>query len=94
MNFLPIILKLAKPLTATIVDSYLSEQVTDILIDLDPKSMVECRKRSDWNQWKEAIEKEIASLYKREVFSEEMLTPKCIFPVRYKCLFVRKRNEK
>ena len=55
--------------------------------------MVECGKRSDWNKWKEAIEKEIASLYKREVFSEVMLTPKSTFSVGYKWVFVRKRNE-
>jgi hypothetical protein len=78
---------------ATIVDSYFSEQVADILNDLDPKSMVECRKRSDWNQWKEAIEKEIDSLYKREVFSEVMLTPTGTFLVGYKWFFVHKRNE-
>ncbi|WVZ54305.1 hypothetical protein U9M48_005125, partial [Paspalum notatum var. saurae] len=63
---------------ATIVDTYFSKQVADTLSDPDPKSVVECRKRSDWNQWKEAIEKEIASLYKREVFSEVMLTTKVL----------------
>jgi hypothetical protein len=78
---------------ATVVDSYFSKKVVDILNDLDPKSMVECRKRSDWNQWKEAIEKVIASLYKREVFLEVMLTPKGTFPLGYKWVFVRKRNE-
>jgi len=46
--------------------------------------MSECKKHSDWNQWKEAIEAEIASLYKREVFSEVMPTPRGIFPVGYK----------
>jgi hypothetical protein len=55
--------------------------------------MVECRKRSNWNQWKETIEKEITSLYKREVFSEVMLTPKGTFPVGYKWVFVRKQNK-
>jgi hypothetical protein len=42
--------------------------------------MTECKKRSDWNQLKE-VEKEIVSLYKREVFSKVMLTPKGTFPV-------------
>ena len=32
---------------ATIVDTYFSEQVADILSDPDPKSIAECRKRSD-----------------------------------------------
>jgi hypothetical protein len=30
--------------------------------------MTEYKKRSDWDKWKVAIETEIASLYKREVF--------------------------
>ena len=32
-------------------------------------------------------------LYKREVFSAVMPTPPGIFPVEYKWVFVRKRNE-
>jgi hypothetical protein len=40
-----------------IVDTYFSEQIANILlIDSDPKSMMECKKRSDWDKWKEAIE--------------------------------------
>jgi hypothetical protein len=34
--------------------------------------MTECKKRSNWGKWKEAIEAEITSLYKRQVFSEVM----------------------
>jgi hypothetical protein len=79
---------------STIVDIYFSEQIADIINDPDPKSMVECKKRSDWNQWKEAIQTEIASLYKRKVFSEVMSTPRGVFPVGYKWVFIRKRNEK
>lgn len=71
-----------------------SEQIADIINDPDPKSMVECKRRSDWNQWKEAIQTEIASLYKRKVFSEVMSTPRGVFPVGYKWVFIRKRNEK
>jgi hypothetical protein len=43
--------------------------------------MVECKKRSNWNKWKEAIEAEFNSLKKRKVFTEVMLeynTYKCI----------------
>jgi NADH:ubiquinone oxidoreductase subunit F (NADH-binding) len=79
---------------STIVDLYFSEQIADIINDPDPKSMVECKKRSNWNQWKEAIQTEIASLYKRKVFSEVMSTPHGVFPVGYKWVFIRKRNEK
>jgi hypothetical protein len=55
--------------------------------------MTECKKRSDWDKWKVAIETEIASLNKRKVFSAVMPTPPGIFPVGYKWVFVRKRNE-
>jgi hypothetical protein len=36
----------------------------NFLNDPDPKIMVECKKRSDSNQWKEAIEAKINSLKK------------------------------
>ena len=77
-----------------IVDIYFSEQIANILqTDLDPKSMTECKKRSDWDKWKVAIETEIASLYKRKVFLAVMPTPPGIFPMGYKWIFVHKRNE-
>jgi hypothetical protein len=55
--------------------------------------MAECKKHSDWDKWKAAIETEIASLNKRKVFSAVMPTPPGIFPVGYKWVFIRKRNE-
>jgi hypothetical protein len=59
-----------------IVNIYFSEQITNILqTDSDPKSMTECKKRSDCDKWKVAIEIEIASLYKRKVFSAVLPTP-------------------
>ena len=52
-----------------IVYIYFSEQIVNILqTDSDPKSMTECKKRSDWDKWKVAIETEIASLYKGKCF--------------------------
>jgi hypothetical protein len=56
--------------------------------------MVECKKRSDWNQWKEAIQTEIASFYERKLFSEVMLTPRGVFLIGYKWVFIRKQNQK
>jgi hypothetical protein len=77
-----------------IVDTYFSEEIADILLtDSDPKSMTKCKKCLDWDKWKVAIETEIASLNKRKVFSVVMPTPPGIFPVGYKWVFVRKRNE-
>ena len=55
--------------------------------------MKECLKRSDWPKWKEAIEAELLSLNKREVFSKVIPTPHKVFPVGAKWVFVRKRNE-
>jgi hypothetical protein len=55
--------------------------------------MVECKKCSDWIKWKDAIEAKLASLSKREVFSVVMPTPHGIFPMKYKWVFIRKRNE-
>jgi hypothetical protein len=54
---------------ATIFDIYFSEQIAKILHNNpDPKSMVECKKCSDWNKWKDAIETKIASLSKGKCF--------------------------
>jgi hypothetical protein len=78
----------------TIVDIYFSAMIAEILEnDLDLKTMAECKKRSDWNQWKDAIQAEISSLSKREVFSQVIPTPPKIFPMGFKWVFVCKRNE-
>jgi hypothetical protein len=55
--------------------------------------MVEGKKRSDWIKWKDAIEPELASLYKREVFLGLLPLPHDIFLVGYKWVFIQKRNE-
>ena len=55
--------------------------------------MVECKKCSDWNKWKEAIEAELASLTKREVLSSLIPTPPKTFPMGFKWVFVRKWNK-
>jgi hypothetical protein len=59
----------------------------------DPKTMAECKKCSDWNKWKEAIEAKINSLKKRKLFTEVIPTPLRTFPVGFKWVFVRKRNK-
>jgi hypothetical protein len=79
---------------ATNVDIYFSKKIAeDLQNDLDPKIMAECTKRSDWIKWKATIEAELASLYKRELFSVVMPTSRNIFPVGYKWVFIRKQNE-
>jgi hypothetical protein len=62
--------------------------------DIEPQSVEECRRRNDWSMWKEAIQAELNSLAKREVFGLVVQTPEGVSPVGYKWVFVRKRNEK
>jgi hypothetical protein len=64
-----------------------------ILNDPNPKTMTECKKHSNWNKWKEAIEAELNSLKKRKVFIEVISTPRRTFPVGFKWVFVQKRNK-
>jgi hypothetical protein len=44
-------------------------------------------------KWKEAIETELHSFNKRQVFGLVAHTPPKVFPVEYKWVFVRKRDE-
>jgi hypothetical protein len=68
-----------------IVNIYFSEQIANILqTDSDPKSTTKCKKRSDWDKWKEAIETEIASLNKRKVFLAIIPIPPSIFHLGYR----------
>jgi hypothetical protein len=67
--------------------------VVDLLNDLEPKIMTECKQRSDWIKWKEAIEAELDSLRKREVFCNVTLTPPKTYPVGFKWIFFQKRYE-
>jgi hypothetical protein len=50
--------------------------------------MIECRKRLDWDKWKAAIEEELRSLHKREVFGPAAPTPPNVIPVGYKWVFL------
>jgi hypothetical protein len=52
----------------TVVDIYFASKIADSMdLDPEPKSMIECRKRSDWDKWKATIEAELRSLCHREV---------------------------
>jgi hypothetical protein len=62
--------------------------------DIEPQSVKECWRRNDWLMWKEAIQAELNSLAKREVFGPVVQTPKGVSPVGYKWVFVQKCNEK
>ncbi|KAL0418698.1 UNVERIFIED_CONTAM: Retrovirus-related Pol polyprotein from transposon TNT 1-94 [Sesamum radiatum] len=47
--------------------------------DNDPQTMEECQHRNDWKSWKKAIQDELDSLNKREVFGPIIPTPKDIY---------------
>ncbi|KAM1716481.1 hypothetical protein EV2_024876 [Malus domestica] len=59
-----------------IVDDAFSYSVaTDIMLsdDIEPRSVDECRRRTDWSNWKQAIQVELDSLTKRKVFGPVIL---------------------
>jgi hypothetical protein len=79
--------------TITVVNSCFSIMVADLLNDPNPKTISECKQRSDWIKWKKAIETELDSLRKREVFSNVIPTPPRTYPVGFKWVFIWKRNQ-
>jgi hypothetical protein len=80
--------------STTIVNTCFSTIIAEnFLIDPDPKTMAECKSRSDCNKRKEAIEAELNSLKKRKMFTNMIPTLPKIFPDGFKWVFIRKRNE-
>ena len=61
--------------------------------DPEPQNTNECRQRNYWPKWREAMQAELHSLIKRDVFGPVVQTPASIKPVGNKWVFVRKRNE-
>jgi hypothetical protein len=64
--------------------------VADLLNDSDPKTMAECKQRSNWIKWKEAIDAELDSLRKKEVFSNVIPTPPRTYLVGFMWVFIQK----
>ena len=62
--------------------------------DIEPQTVEECRRRNDWPMWKEAIQAELNSLAKCQVFGLVVQTPDSVSPVGYKWIFIRKHNKK
>ena len=58
--------------------------------DYEPRSIIECRQRQDWPKWEEAIQIELSSLAKRDVFGPIAQTFKIVKPVGYKWVFFSK----
>lgn len=69
-------------------------EVTQQNEDLESKSVEEWRQRNDWPIWKDAIQVELGSFEKREVFRPIVQKPESINLVGYKWVFVKKQNEK
>ncbi|KAJ9540031.1 hypothetical protein OSB04_026537 [Centaurea solstitialis] len=80
----------------TVIDDvFIFAVATDIMSndDMEPRTIVECQRRTDWPQWKQAIQDELDSLTKRRVFGPVAPTPPNVKPIGNKWVFVRKRNE-
>ena len=68
--------------------------ISEEIEDHEPRSIYECKRRNNWPKWKDAIEAELKSLEKRQVFGPIVQTPAGVKPVGYRWVFVHKRNEK
>ena len=56
--------------------------------DLEPQSVKEYRQGNNWPKWKEAIQSELNSLVKHEIFEPIVQTPNGVKPVGYKWGFM------
>jgi len=61
--------------------------------DQEPMIIEDCRQRNDWPKWKYAIEAYLDFIAKQKVFGPIVHTPEGGKPVRYKWIFVQKRDE-
>ena len=81
----------------TVVDDIFSSTIALTIsndnLDLEPKLIAECQKRSECVRWKQAIEAELDSLNERKVFCSILCTPQNVIPIGYKWVFVQQRNE-
>jgi hypothetical protein len=76
--------------SSTIVNPSFSTIIAEhVFVDLDPKTMSECKRRSNWNKWKESIEVELNSLKKIKVFTDVIPTSRRIFHVEFKWVFIQ-----
>ena len=60
---------------------FVSKEVDEESDDPEPKSISECQERHEWTKWKDAIQVELDSLNKREVFGPIIITPEVVKPV-------------
>ncbi|KAM1696924.1 hypothetical protein ACFX13_031796 [Malus domestica] len=69
---------------------------TEIILsdDIEPRSVDECRRRTDWSNWKQAIQVKLNLLAKLKVFGPVALTLSHVKPIGHKWVFFRKLNDK
>ena len=60
-----------------VIDNMFAFSVANEIIndDYEPRSTIECHQRQDWPKWKKAIQAELASLAKQDVFGPVARTP-------------------
>ncbi|KAM1714343.1 hypothetical protein ACFX12_024963 [Malus domestica] len=67
-------------------DMFTFAVATEIILsdDIEPYSVDKCKHRQDWPKWKDAIQAELNSLERRNVFGPVVQTPPGVNPVGYK----------
>jgi hypothetical protein len=78
-------------ISATFSYSVASDIMND---DLKPQSVIECQRRNDWAKWNEAIQVELNSFNKRNIFRAIILTLGVVKPLGYRWIFIRKKMSK
>ena len=65
-----------------IIDNMFTFSVANEIIndDYEPRLITKCRQRQDWPKWKKAIQVELTSLAKRDVFGPVARTPENVYP--------------
>ena len=66
------------------IDDVFAYTVAQVHDDIEPCPAIECQQRAYWPKWKEAIQAELDSLIKRQVFGPVVLTPLCVKLVGHK----------
>ncbi|KAL6196547.1 hypothetical protein ACLB2K_032161 [Fragaria x ananassa] len=85
-----LIINTVNPLNEIVFDySYVHESILKPLEDASELMLI-----ADWSKWKDAIQAELDSLLKRQVFGPVVPCPPNVKPIGHKWVFVRKRNEK
>ena len=69
------------------IDDVFSYSVTQVIIDddeIEPLFVAEFQRCVDWPKWKEAIQAELDSLAKRQIFGPVVICPPNVKPVGHK----------